>query len=81
MNDRSDPLLARYDAACTTTCRYCPCPLPPESVRCRLCGRLQDGPGEEDAEGGDGGAARRVPAGPTGLTGPTRRLYRRRARG
>ncbi|MFC4562143.1 hypothetical protein ACFO4E_09770, partial [Nocardiopsis mangrovi] len=69
MNDRPDPLLARYDAACTTTCRYCPCPLPPETVRCRLCGRLQDGPGEEDTEGGEGAArpaAVSAPAAPAG---------------
>jgi hypothetical protein len=46
MGDTYDPLLAVYDEACTETCRYCPCPLPPETVRCRLCGRLQDIPDE-----------------------------------
>ncbi|QBI54662.1 hypothetical protein [Streptomonospora litoralis] len=42
MDDLRDALLAQYDAGCTTTCHYCPCPLPPETVRCRLCGRLQE---------------------------------------
>ncbi|MBV2363783.1 hypothetical protein ACFPZ0_08650 [Streptomonospora nanhaiensis] len=50
MDDMREALLARYDAACTTTCHYCPCPLPPETVRCRLCGRLQERAAEE-AEG------------------------------
>lgn len=42
MDEMRDALLVKFDAACTTTCHYCPCPLPPETVRCRLCGRLQE---------------------------------------
>ncbi|WP_345558689.1 hypothetical protein [Streptomonospora halophila] len=50
MDDMRDALLAKYDAACTTTCHYCPCPLPPETVRCRLCGRLQERGGAPPAQ-------------------------------
>ncbi|MDA8370396.1 MAG: hypothetical protein M0026_11075 [Nocardiopsaceae bacterium] len=41
-------LLQVYDKACTTACRHCPCPLPPGTVRCRLCGRLQEETAEPD---------------------------------
>ncbi|WP_067971717.1 hypothetical protein [Nocardiopsis trehalosi] len=55
MGDTYDPLLAVYDEACAATCRYCPCPLPPETVRCRLCGRLQDVPDDDTGDDtGDG---------------------------
>ncbi|GAA4910439.1 hypothetical protein GCM10023405_35630 [Streptomonospora salina] len=50
MDDMRDALLVKFDAACTTTCHYCPCPLPPETVRCRLCGRLQERGAAPDGE-------------------------------
>ncbi|MUL43458.1 hypothetical protein FZ103_20180 [Streptomonospora sp. PA3] len=56
MDDTRDALLAKYDAACTTTCHYCPCPLPPETVRCRLCGRLQERGASAQAHGRSQGA-------------------------
>ncbi|MDT0305123.1 hypothetical protein [Streptomonospora wellingtoniae] len=65
MDDMRDALLAKYDAACTTTCHYCPCPLPPETVRCRLCGRLQERGGASSAPApaqGRGKAQEQAPA-------------------